>query len=192
MENKKEPTLEQQEIIANTEGNIRVGAVPGSGKTYVLTHRIAYLIQELYVEPSSIVALTFTNKAASEMKRRLQTMIGDTATCFMGTFHGFCNLILKEEIHRVSYPKTFVILDKRAQIDLIREVSDENGISLKDLKAKDLMDKIAQRKQDPAYLSVMLEMNEQMLQSKIEFTNSAEETVYYHYLKKQIVLRFYL
>lgn len=185
MQSKKNPTLEQQQIIETTEGNIRVGAVPGSGKTYVLTNRIAYLIQELYVEPSSIVAMTFTNKAAGEMKRRLQNMIGDMATCFMGTFHGFCNLFLKEEIHRISYPKTFVILDKRAQLDLIREVAEENQISLKDLKAKDMVDKIAQNKVVTSYLPVLLSMNEELLKRKIEGVSCPEEIVYYHYLKKQ-------
>ena len=64
-------TKEQTEAITQTEGNIRVASVPGSGKTFVLTYRIAYLITELFVEPSSIVALTFTNKAASQMKHRL-------------------------------------------------------------------------------------------------------------------------
>ena len=185
MEQKKRPTLEQQKIIETTEGNIRVGAVPGSGKTYVLTNRIAYLIQELYVEPSSIVAMTFTNKAAGEMKRRLRSMIGDMATCFMGTFHGFCNLFLKEEIHRVSYPKTFVILDKRSQLDLIREVAEENQISLKDLKAKKVVDKITQKKLDPGYLPIMLSMNEENLKKGLECVINPEEIVYYHYLKKQ-------
>lgn len=183
--NNRKPTPEQQQIIEATEGNIRVRAVPGSGKTYVLTHRIAYLIQELYVEPSSIVAMTFTNKAASEMKHRLKSMIGDMATCFAGTFHGFCNLILKEEIHRLSYPKTFVILDKRAQLDLIREVSEENNISLRDLTARQLMDKIVQRKQLPAYLSYVISTDKSLLERKIAEAVKEEEIVYYHYLKKQ-------
>lgn len=182
---RRQPTIEQQQIIEATEGNIRVRAVPGSGKTYVLTNRIAYLIQELYVEPSSIVAMTFTNKAASEMKRRLKLMIGDMATCFAGTFHGFCNLILKEEIHRLSYPKTFVILDKRAQLDLIREVSEENHISLKELTAKQLMDKIVQRKQVPAYLPYVIGTDKSLLERKISEAVKEEEIVYYQYLKKQ-------
>lgn len=181
----RQPTAEQQQIIEATEGNIRVRAVPGSGKTYVLTNRIAYLIQELYVEPSSIVAMTFTNKAAGEMKRRLKMMIGDMATCFAGTFHGFCNLILKEEIHRLSYPKTFVILDKRAQLDLIREVSEENQISLKELTAKQLMDKIDQRKQLPAYLPYVIGRDKSLLERKINEAVKEEEIVYYQYLKKQ-------
>lgn len=109
-------TKEQTEAITQTEGNIRVASVPGSGKTFVLTYRIAYLITELFVEPSSIVALTFTNKAASQMKHRLRNIVGDNANCFTGTFHGYCNMFLKEEIHRLTFPKTFTILDKKAEL----------------------------------------------------------------------------
>lgn len=185
MENKKKPTTRQKQIIEATEGNIRVGAVPGSGKTFVLTNRIAYLIQELYVEPSSIVALTFTNKAAGEMKKRLQTMISDMATCFMGTFHGFCNLILKEEIHCVGYPKTFVILDKRNQLELIREISEENEITLKELKAKDLVDKIAQWKQSEDYIHYMINLNDETLNAHVNKAQNVEECMFFYYLKKQ-------
>lgn len=186
MEDKKrKPTTEQKEIIEATEGNIRVRAVPGSGKTFALTNRIAYLIQELYVEPSSIVALTFTNKAAGEMKKRLQGMIGDMATCFMGTFHGFCNLILKEEIHRLQFPKTFVILDRRAQIDLIREIAEEHQISLKDMKAKDLVDKIAQIKQSEEYIKPLLHMCDWILDNHTHPDKSVEERVLFYYMKKQ-------
>lgn len=70
-------TKEQIETMTDTEGNIRVSSVPGSGKTFVLTYRIAYLITEMFVEPSSIVALTFTNKAAAQMKHRLRDIVGD-------------------------------------------------------------------------------------------------------------------
>jgi len=184
-EKKRIPTKEQQQIIETTEGNIRVRAVPGSGKTYVLTNRIAYLIRELYVEPSSIVAMTFTNKAAGEMKHRLKAMIGDMATCYAGTFHGFCNLILKEEIHRVSYPKTFVILDKRAQLDLIREVAEENRISLKELTAGHMMEKILQRKQYPEYLKYVIGRDKSLLERKLQEVTKEEEIIYFHYLKKQ-------
>lgn len=184
-EKKRIPTGEQQQIIETTEGNIRVRAVPGSGKTFVLTNRIAYLIQELYVEPSSIVAMTFTNKAANEMKRRLKDMVGDMATCFAGTFHGFCNVILKEEIHQVSYPKTFVILDKRAQLDLIREVADENQISLKELTAGHMMEKILQHKQQPDYLRYLISKDKSLLERKLQEVVKEEDVIYFHYLKKQ-------
>ena len=184
-EKKRTATAEQQQIIETTEGNIRVRAVPGSGKTFALTGRIAYLIQELYVEPSSIVAMTFTNRAASEMKRRLKAMVGDMATCFAGTFHGFCNVILKEEIHQVSYPKTFVILDKRAQLDLIREVADENQISLKELTAGHMMEKILQHKQQPDYLRYLISKDKSLLERKLQEVVKEEDVIYFHYLKKQ-------
>lgn len=70
-------TKEQIDTMTDTEGNIRVSSVPGSGKTFVLIYRIAYLITEMFVEPSSIVALTFTNKAAAQMKHRLRDIVGD-------------------------------------------------------------------------------------------------------------------
>lgn len=70
-------TKEQIDTMTDTEGNIRVSSVPGSGKTFVLTYRIAYLITEMFVEPSSIVALTFTNKAAAQIKHRLRDIVGD-------------------------------------------------------------------------------------------------------------------
>lgn len=181
----RQATKEQQQIIEATEGNIRVRAVPGSGKTFALTKRIVYLILELYVEPSSIVAMTFTNKAANEMKYRLKKMIGDFATCYAGTFHGYCNLILKEEIYRLSYPKTFVILDKKAQVDLIREVADELGFSLKDFTAKEYADKICEEKQDRAYIPLMLDTGRETLQKKIGHTEDLFYQVYYSYLKKQ-------
>lgn len=178
-------TEEQKNIIQNTEGYIRCGAVPGSGKTFCITHRMAYLITELYVDPSSIVALTFTNKAAASMTSRLKKMIGDEATCFTGTFHGYCNKILKEEIHRLSYPKTFTILDKRGQIDLIREVAEELHLSLKDFTAKEYMEEIGKRKIAEGYISYMIGTDKSNLLGEIETAANDIERVFYHYLLKQ-------
>ncbi|MBO5337291.1 MAG: UvrD-helicase domain-containing protein [Lachnospiraceae bacterium] len=180
-----EATKEQQEIITTTEGYIRCGAVPGSGKTFSITHRIAYLITELYVDPSSIVALTFTNKAAASMTHRLKQMIGDEATCFTGTFHGYCNKILKEEIHRLSYPKTFTILDKSGQIDLIREVAEELHLSLKDFAARNYMEEIGKRKLKLDYIQYMIGTEKSALLEKMAGALEDVDRVYYHYLLKQ-------
>lgn len=178
-------TEEQEKIIMATEGYVRCGAVPGSGKTFCITHRMAFLITELFIDPSSIVALTFTNKAASSMTRRLKKMIGDEATCFTGTFHGFCNKILKEEIYRLSYPKTFTILDKKDQIDLIREIAEDLQLSLKDFTAKHYMEEIAKRKLSDGYLTYMAGPDKSALLAEIEGTTNHIELVYYHYLLKQ-------
>ncbi|MCM1027945.1 MAG: UvrD-helicase domain-containing protein [Roseburia sp.] len=181
----KTPTKEQQEIIEATEGNIRVRAVPGSGKTFVLTNRIAYLITELGVEPSSVVAMTFTNKAAGEMKSRLKRMIGDMATCFAGTFHGFCNGLLKEEIYRVAYPKTFAILDKQDEINLLREIAQDLGLSLKDFTARDCMERICAQKQNPDYVEYMIGPDKEALTGLIAEAKDDFHKVYYHYLLRQ-------
>lgn len=178
-------TKEQENIIKTTEGYIRCGAVPGSGKTFCITHRMAYLISELYVDPSSIVALTFTNKAAASMTSRLKKMIGDEATCFTGTFHGFCNKMLKEEIYRMSYPKTFTILDKRDQMNLIREVAGELHLSLKDFTAKDYLEEIAKRKFSGEYVTYMTGADKTKLLRSMENAVTQVEQVYYHYLLKQ-------
>ena len=87
----------QKEAVISTEGPCLVIAGAGSGKTKVLTHKIAYLISEKYVKPWNIIAITFTNKAANEMKERIQNIIGDAANdLWMGTFHSICVKILRK------------------------------------------------------------------------------------------------
>ena len=178
-------TKQQIEIIQTTEGNQRCAAVPGSGKTFVLTRRISYLITELFIEPASIIGLTFTNKAAASMKRRLKTLIGEEANCFMGTFHGFCNTLLKEDIHKLSWPKAFTILDKADQIDLIREVADECNLSLKDITAADYMGKIECFKLTPDYVTYMTGEEKEKLMSVLSFPLPDEKRMIYTYLLKQ-------
>ncbi len=178
-------TREQEKIIRTTEGYIRCGAVPGSGKTFSITGRMAYLIMELYVDPSTIVALTFTNKAANSMTGRLQKMIGIRASCFTGTFHAFCNRILREEIYRLSYPKTFTILDQKGQIDLIREVAGELQISLKDYTAKKFAEDIAKRKWPKDYVAWMADADKTCLLQAAAQAAEDRERVYFQYLLKQ-------
>lgn len=179
------PTREQQQIIEATEGYVRCGAVPGSGKTYCITGRMAYLITELYVDPSSIVALTFTNKAAAGMTHRLKKMIGDEAACFTGTFHGYCNKILKEEIYRLSYPRAFTIADVRGQTDIIREIAEELHLSLKDFTARAYLEEIAERKLAGGYIAYLAGPDKTKLQEKIASAQDDIEKVYYNFLMKQ-------
>ena len=174
-------TKEQIDTMTDTEGNIRVSSVPGSGKTFVLTYRIAYLITEMFVEPSSIVALTFTNKAA----HRLRDIVGDNANCFTGTFHGYCNMFLKEEIHRMSFPKTFTILDKKAELDMIKNVAEDMGISLKDNTAKKIMSDIDMSKQDMSYVELMSGIDKTELKRKASNEKNVDRKVFYNYLKRQ-------
>lgn len=179
-------TQEQMNIIRDTEGYQRVCAVPGSGKTFTIIRRMAYLVTRLYVDPSSIHAITFTNKAARQMTTRLKKLIGDEADCFTGTFHGKCNEILKEEIHKLSYPRTFTILDKEKQIDLIRLVAEEQKISLKDNTARYYMDKIAEKKLDINYVSrYMAGADKTELLADIAAAAGDGDRMYLNYLLKQ-------
>ena len=140
------PSSDQLRVIEETEGYQRCAAVPGSGKTFCLTNRIAYLITELYIDPASIIGLTFTNKAAGSMRRRLKELVGDADNCFMGTFHGFCNLILKEESFHLNWPRAFTIIDQADQTDLVRQAAEDLGLSLKDMTAQKYLEDIQEFK----------------------------------------------
>ena len=89
---------EQMEAVTTTDGYVRVIAGAGSGKTRALTVRFAYLVDELDISPDRILSVTFTNKAANEMKTRISHMVGDIPTPYIMTFHGFCNRFLHSEI----------------------------------------------------------------------------------------------
>ena len=112
----------QKEAVLATEGPCLVIAGAGSGKTKVLTHKIAYLIEENGVKPWNILAITFTNKAANEMKERIAKLIGEISNdMWVGTFHAICVRILRKYIDRVGYSKDFVIFDTSDQKTLIKQ-----------------------------------------------------------------------
>ena len=100
----------QYEAVTNTEGPSLVIAGAGSGKTKVLTHKIAYLMGEKNVSPFNILAITFTNKAANEMKERVEKLVGDVAKdMWIGTFHSICVRILRRYIDRIGFVSSFII-----------------------------------------------------------------------------------
>ena len=117
----------QCESVMSTEGYVRVIAGAGTGKTKALTHRYAYLVDELGISPSNILCITFTNKAAREMKRRIKAMLGDEFdTSFVATLHAFCTRVLREDITKMFYPENFIVLDNT---DYIRFVNGVKPIS---------------------------------------------------------------
>lgn len=130
----------QYEAVVNTDGTCLVIAGAGSGKTKVLTHKIAYLLEEKDVKPWNILAITFTNKAANEMKERVGNLVGEAAKdMWIGTFHSICVKILRRFIDRIGFEHSFVIFDTSDQRTLIKEC-------LKDLQIDDKMftDRIVQ------------------------------------------------
>jgi DNA helicase II / ATP-dependent DNA helicase PcrA len=123
---------EQREAVLHTEGPLLILAGAGSGKTRVLTFRIAYLIEEKSVYPSNILAITFTNKAAKEMKERVQTLIGGTDNMWISTFHSTCVRILRKNVESLKdYKKNFVIYDSKDQEALVKECLKELNLNEK-------------------------------------------------------------
>ena len=115
---------EQQEAVMYFGGPLLVLAGAGSGKTKVLTHRVAYLIEKNLVNPENCLLLTFTNKAAAEMKQR----IGNDSIGFAGTFHGFCVRVLRVDGKAIGIDPNFLIYDENDQKDLIKDIIIELGI----------------------------------------------------------------
>ena len=113
----------QKEAVINTEGPMLILAGAGSGKTRVLTTKIAYLIQEKEVDPTSILAITFTNKAANEMKTRVEDMLGiSTNMIQISTFHSFGLSILKRHYEKLGYKSNFTIIDSDDSLSTIKRV----------------------------------------------------------------------
>ena len=123
----------QMEAVKATEGRVRIIAGAGSGKTRVLAYRYAYLVDVLGIDPGNILCLTFTNKAAAEMRNRINRLIGgEHASDFICTIHSFCVKFLREEIFRLGYPKTFQIFDEEDMKAIVKEALEENGLDRKE------------------------------------------------------------
>ncbi|MBE5822157.1 MAG: DNA helicase PcrA [Clostridiales bacterium] len=139
----------QKEAVLETEGPVLVIAGAGSGKTRVLTHRIAYLIEEKCVRPWNILAITFTNKAANEMKERTYNVVGDMANdIWIGTFHSICVRILRKYIDRLGYTSNFNIFDTTDCKTIIKECIKELNIDDRQFTEKSLLSNISNLKND--------------------------------------------
>ena len=124
----KELNERQYEAVTSSSQYLRVVAGAGSGKTRVLTYRIAFLMSELRVQPWSILAITFTNKVAQEMRSRVFKMINyEDKDLTIRTFHSFAAQFLRKEIHNIGFPSTFSILDEEDQTKLIKDIAAEMG-----------------------------------------------------------------
>ena len=139
---------QQRAAVTHTEGPVLVFAGAGSGKTRVLTHRIAYLIKELGVRPYNILAVTFTNKAANEMKERIEALLGEGASgLWAGTFHGTCARILREKGAEIGIDRNFTIFDDSDQMALVRESMEAEDIDQKAYKPRDILNLISRAKE---------------------------------------------
>ena len=139
----------QREAVFHTEGPLLVLAGAGSGKTRVLTHRIAYLIEEKRVAPWNIMAITFTNKAAAEMRERVDKIVGEGAEAiWVSTFHSSCVRILRRFIDRLGYDTNFTIYDTDDQKSLMKDVCRKMNIDTKIYKERSLLAQISHAKDE--------------------------------------------
>lgn len=177
----------QRAAVTATEGPVRVVAGAGSGKTRALVRRFAYLVLEAGIPPENILCVTFTNKAAGEMRQRIHRLIGDNDTGYINTFHGFCANVLKEDSHAVQYPKSFIVLDNADIDQMLDVIYKERGLTLRDMsfrQARDMieMEKIKNR---PTYYLDLLDLSLDALQNKYQEAQTASDIIFYGYLYEE-------
>lgn len=169
----------QYEAVVNTKGPCLVIAGAGSGKTKVLTHKIAYLIGEKQVKPWNILAITFTNKAANEMKERIGNLVGDVAAdIWMGTFHSICVRILRRFIDRIGFDSSFIIFDTSDQRTLVKACIKSIGLDDKMFTDRSVLSEISNAKNE------MLEPDQYTVRANGDFRKEKIALVYEMYQKR--------
>ena len=174
----------QREAVTTTEGFVRVIAGAGSGKTRALARRFAYLVLEAGILPGSILCVTFTNKAASEMRERIHALTGDNDTGYINTFHGFCVSVLQEDSNAVQYPKSFLVLDNADIDQMLQIIYEERGLTLRDMTFAKARDMIENQKlfRKPDYYLDMIELSLDGLREKYDSAVSTDDILFYGYL----------
>ena len=177
----------QLTAVTSTEGFVRVIAGAGSGKTRALTHRFAYLVTELGVLPGNILCVTFTNKAANEMRQRIHQLTGDNDTGYISTFHGFCVNILQEDSHAIGYPKSFMVLDNSDIDEMLKIIYEERGLTLRDKTFASARDMFEMRKclTEPGYFLDMIALPIDELHEKYLQATEVNDILFYGYLYQE-------
>ena len=159
----------------------------GSGKTRALSHRFAFLVNELGILPGNILCVTFTNKSANEMRQRIRRLTGDNDTGYINTFHGFCVSILQEDSHAVQYPKSFLVLDNGDIDAMLQIIYEERGLTLRDMtfaNARDMIE-IQKLSRRPDYYRDLIALPLDILREKYEQASAAEDIIFFGYLYQQ-------
>ncbi len=178
---------EQIEAVTATEGYARVIAGAGSGKTRALSRRVAYLVNEIGIMPSNILCVTFTNKSANEMKRRIRNLTGDNDTGYISTFHSFCVSVLQEDGHAVQYPKKFLVLDNSDINAMLKNIYEERGLTLRHMSFSNARDMIEIRKtlKEPDYYEDMIALPIEGLRAKYQASETPSDIIFYGYLYQE-------
>ena len=177
----------QTEAVTATEGYIRVIAGAGSGKTRALSHRFAFLVNEIGILPGNILCVTFTNKSANEMRQRIHNLTGDNDTGYINTFHGFCVSVLQEESYAVQYPKSFLLLDNSDIDSMLKIIYEERGLTLRNMTFSSARDMIEIRKlyKEPEYYQDMITMSIDQIYEKYMQATETSEIIFYGYLYQE-------
>lgn len=178
---------EQLKAVTSTEGFIRVIAGAGSGKTRALSHRFAFLVNEIGILPGNILCVTFTNKAANEMRHRIHNLIADNDTGYINTFHGFCVSILQEDSHAVQYPKNFLVLDNQDIDSMLKIIYEERGLTLRHKtfsKARDMIE-MYKLERYPNYYLDLITMSLDTLRQKYLGATDVNDIIFYGYLYQE-------
>ena len=179
---------QQLQAVTTTEGYVRVIAGAGSGKTKALTSRYAYLVEILGMNASNILCVTFTNKAANEMRNRVRRLVGgENDYGYITTYHGFCVKVLREDINKIQYPKQFVIMDIEDQKKILRDVYEEIGINSKDYTHKQAIKHIELIKENTNYLEYIADRKEIVTNTGLKIKNSKLllDQIFLKYIEKQ-------
>ena len=177
----------QREAVTTTEGYVRVIAGAGSGKTRALSHRFAYLVNDMGILPGNILCVTFTNKAANEMRQRIHNLTGDNDTGYINTFHGFCVSILQEDSYAVQYPRSFLVLDNSDIDAMLKIIYEERGLTLREMTFANARDMIEIQKlfQKPEYYLDMIGMSLDALREKYLSATNVNDIIFYGYLYQE-------
>lgn len=177
----KDLNEKQLEAVQITEGYLRVIAGAGSGKTKLLVSRYAYLVKECGINSANILCITFTNKAAGEMKRRIRALIGDGYdTSLICTYHGFCARVLRDDIDKLFYPKSFQIIDTSQQKAILAEIYEELELKLDHASFEKILKEIAMYKASSDYVAKM-----SSTEFEAEKTEDINQSIITKYLQKQ-------
>ena len=178
---------EQLQAVKNTEGYYRIIAGAGSGKTRALTHRYVHLVENLGISTDRILCVTFTNKAAKEMKKRIRRMIGDKDLGYVCTFHGFAVQFLREDCHFVQYPKDFIVLDDDDMQRIIKIAFTQFGITSKQMTVEQAIKGIYLVKDKLDYVPYLIDTSmKELNKARREATTLFDKVLYeYFYLQRK-------
>ena len=186
----KDLNEEQIEAVTATEGYVRIIAGAGSGKTKALTHRYAFLVKAAGIHPSNVLCVTFTNKAAGEMKKRVRALVGDGYdNSLITTYHGFCVRVLRDDIYRLMYPKSFTIIDESHQRRILNEIYSEMDIKTDKAIFEKILSAVHRAKCNEDYVQLMLDGHYSQInipaQPGTPGLSEIEKAVVHKYIEKQ-------